>query len=332
MVNAYLVHFGATNNHGTGLAYLDDSRMTVIKRKQPAIDFVLKNHYQIRTKAMIGHLRLACSGKVCDKNSHPFTSCSYSKKKIALAHNGMLSNYEAVKKEFKKRHDFKSDVDSEILLHFYEEYGEDFIKKLNEKKITGMANIIMLEEDGTILAYSDGNLYIQKCSDRIVVLQDKLYSNCRKIEAGMLVKIKNGRIISETDIGILKVETITYGKGVTDYTNWSYRDGFYVYDKSGEKGRVKDENEGYLPEVESALCENFGLEHSSITVLQNGNRLNITICDVDPIQFRELNKVFSCFAVVDSSGEDYVDIYGRIKLSTFQKRLRETVTGDSYDN
>jgi predicted glutamine amidotransferase len=340
MANAYLVHFGATNSHGTGLAYIDNDtgKMTVVKRKQPAIDFVLKNNYHIKSSAMIGHLRLACSGKISDRNSHPFTSCKYSKRKIALAHNGMLNNYEATKKEFKKRHEFKSDVDSEILLHFYEEYGTDFIKKLNEKDITGMANIVILEDDGTILAYSDGNLYTCEKKDMIIVLQEKLYNNCKEIKAGNLVKIKDGKIISQTDVGTLNSTVYkNYCGYSTDYTKWIKKDGYYMYDNTA-KPEQKDENEGYLPEIESFLCENFGLENCSITVLERNNKLNIMITDVDPIQLRELNRVFSCFTVVDSSGEDYVDVHGRIKTKTFKKiidrieNFPNVIGGELHDN
>lgn len=48
-------------------------------------------------------------------------------KTIGVVFNGEIYNYKALKNELMPKHTFKTDCDSEIMPHLYEEYGMDFI-------------------------------------------------------------------------------------------------------------------------------------------------------------------------------------------------------------
>ncbi len=70
----------------------------------------------------IGHTRWATHGGVSRENAHPHLDCNG---EIALVHNGIISNYADLKKSLiKKGHKFKSETDTECLVHLIEEAYE----------------------------------------------------------------------------------------------------------------------------------------------------------------------------------------------------------------
>ena len=127
----------------------------------------------------IGHTRWATHGAPNDINAHPHKSGDG---RLAIIHNGIIENYDSLKKELVKRgHSFDSDTDTEVLIHLIEEIIKKENVSLEEavryslNEVVGAYAIVIIDKDNPnklIAARNSSPLVIGIGKDEFFVASD----------------------------------------------------------------------------------------------------------------------------------------------------------------
>jgi glucosamine--fructose-6-phosphate aminotransferase (isomerizing) len=184
----------------------------------------------------IGHTRWATHGKPDDINAHPHHSGN---ERLTLVHNGIIENYGAIKKALTELgHTFKSETDTEVLVHLIEHYQmtdnlslEAAVIKTLQKVVGAYAIVVMDNQNPDlivgarkssplVLGVGNQELYlasdaspIVKYTKKVVYLNDEEVVTAHRDGTFTIKNIKNeiqSPVIQEVDLKIEQLEKEGY--------------------------------------------------------------------------------------------------------------------------
>lgn len=168
----------------------------------------------------MGHTRWATHGEPNDKNAHPHFSESGD---LCIIHNGIIENYASIKEELIKRgHTFKSDTDTEVLIHLIEEIQRNTNAELEEavrmalSEVVGAYAIVILSKNypnkiitarkgsPIVIGIGKGEYFIASDATPIV----EYTKNVVYLNDGEVAIIRDGKLIVKTIENQIKIPYI----------------------------------------------------------------------------------------------------------------------------
>jgi len=192
----------------SGVSIGDEDNISLLKQKGKVSDL---EDYAIdkNTKGSIGigHTRWATHGIPNQINSHPHNSGDG---KLSLIHNGIIENYDSLKQVLiQKGHIFKSDTDTEVLVHLIEEiknHGQVGLfeaVRLALNEVVGAYAIVVMEKgvnnefiaarkgSPLVIGIGDGEYFVASDASPFI----EYTKNVVYLEDGEIVKIHKDKML-----------------------------------------------------------------------------------------------------------------------------------------
>jgi glucosamine 6-phosphate synthetase-like amidotransferase/phosphosugar isomerase protein len=188
---------------GTGVAYLEDSRIHIVKSPINPIQFVGRYFVMLnsRAKSSIAHNRMPSKGNISYYNTHPFLSCD---RQFAIVHNGTTYFKRHTVLKLKKDHRILGDTDSELICHLLEEFYRrhaDMVTALSELADSEFSgSILVLLKDGQLFALrkglepvhfavTSGNVLVASTEKAIRSVVDGK-AEIRRLKSGQILRVR----------------------------------------------------------------------------------------------------------------------------------------------
>ena len=285
-----------------GIAYIADNKINILKKAGPIknLDSILD--YSSPASVGISHTRWATHGKADDTNAHP-----HKQGKITLVHNGIIENYDILKKELEnKGYTFKTETDTEVAAAQIDDiYNEtkDMIKTLSKMTdiLKGSYSFNIINEDNPDTIYG-----IRKDSPLIVGISPE--GNMFASDIPAILHVTNKYVVLD------KYDIVELTKDKVNY-----------YDKNGKE--ITKEIKEYNNDVDT-ISKN-GYEHFMLKEINEESDVVKKILNI----YTEDNKVKDIFDIkkyknidivacgsasfAGEVGKYYIEKYSNIKTDVY---------------
>ena len=272
----------------SGVAVLKDNKINIRKTKgriKNLTDLLFSE--PISGNVGIGHTRWATHGAPSDMNAHPHFS---NDSKIAVVHNGIIENYQELKKELEEKgYLFHSETDTETVAHLIDEFykhNNDLLEavRMTLEKIEGSYALGVLCTD-----YPDQIIAARKESPLIVGVGDGENFIASDIPA-ILKYTNNAYILDDKEFALIKADEIK----VFDIQGNEIKKDIYTYKWDVEAAQKNGYDHFMLKEifeqpkvVKDNIARRFSLDGKSVKLddiklgkaeLENINQIYIVAC------------------------------------------------------
>ncbi|MFH1406896.1 MAG: glutamine--fructose-6-phosphate transaminase (isomerizing) [Candidatus Omnitrophota bacterium] len=192
-----------------GIATIKDGKILVRKRpgKVKMLDALLKKE-PVSGEAGLSHTRWATHGEPTEANAHPHLDC---KKKIALVHNGIIENYDTLKERLiKEGHKFRSQTDTEVIVHLIEKYYNGSLEEAVKKAIKELRGAYAI---GVICENEPGTIIGARCGSPLVVGLGENENFLASDMPALLGFTRNIIPLEENEVAVLNKEKIKIYNG-----------------------------------------------------------------------------------------------------------------------
>ena len=281
-----------------GVAFISENKLNIVKEQGRIKNLKEKLDMETDTCLGIGHTRWATHGLPKGINAHP-----HNVGKITIVHNGIIENYESLKKEL--NYDFKSETDTEVACCML----NDLYAKTNEmkhtitsfmEKVTGAYALGIINED-----YKDTLYAVKKNSPLIIGVG--INENFIASDIHAILKYTNKYIV---------LDDKTFAKITKDSIN--------VYDSNGNElpYEIKEFNCD-ITSISKGIYDHFMLKeiHEQPEVIKNTFQNYLIDGKIDFSKYLsnlEFNKILiiACGSAVNAGfiGKYIIEEYANIKV------------------
>jgi len=199
-----------------GLVLIEKRGRLQLVRVKGEVDRLIQKSRDLKTQATIGlgHTRWATHGRPSIKNAHPHLDCQ---RKIALVHNGIIENFKELKEDLLNRgHLFRSETDTEVLVHLIEEELEttDDLKKAVAKALRRVRGAYGV---AVVSSYFPEQIVAARLSSPLIIGLGKGENFLASDQPALIGWTKNFIILDDFQIAVIKkdgvaVSSLTGGK------------------------------------------------------------------------------------------------------------------------
>ncbi|MEC1522283.1 glutamine--fructose-6-phosphate transaminase (isomerizing) [Neobacillus niacini] len=188
-----------------GIAVMNETGVHVFKEKGRIADLRKIVDVNVLAKIGIGHTRWATHGVPSRTNSHPHQSTSG---RFTLVHNGVIENYDLLKREYLADVSFASETDTEVIVQMVEKFVNEGLEVLEAfRKTLGLLHgsyaLALLDEknsDTIFVAKNKSPLLVGLGSDFNVVASDAM----------AMLQVTNEYVeLMDKEVVIVKKDTVT---------------------------------------------------------------------------------------------------------------------------